>query len=138
MEKEKKVSTWLIVFSLILVVVPLGFTALWSGFSYFFPALIGDIVRLFCAFKCSKWAKEIDKSMNWAFVIGFMFSLLGLLGYFIYYKSKEGEEEEKEVIKLKNYIIGLQKKGLTQKSIISKLKNKGASEELISNLFSDK
>lgn len=62
-------------------------------------SLIGGFIALACGSKCSKWAREINKSMNWAYAIGFLFSLLGLLVYFIYYKSKEIKRKKKQLTK---------------------------------------
>ncbi len=51
--------------------------------------VIGGIIFLACGSKTSKWAKEINKNVNLAYAIGVLFSLLGLLGYWIYYKVKK-------------------------------------------------
>ena len=47
--------------------------------------LIGGFIAVACGNKCSKWAYEIKKSTNAAYIVGFLFSLLGLLGYWVYY-----------------------------------------------------
>ena len=49
--------------------------------------LIFWLIFIACGNKCSKLASEIKKNPNVAYVIGFMFSLLGLLGYGIYYEN---------------------------------------------------
>lgn len=52
------------------------------------PAVIGFLIAFFCGNKCSEWATKIKKSPNIAFVVGFWAGLVGLVGYWIYYKIK--------------------------------------------------
>lgn len=98
MERKKNVSTWLKItaYSVIgLFTISDFFSNLTEenvssaealGASVW--TLIGGIIGIACGIKCSKWAGEIKKSPNVAYVIGFIFSLLGLLAYWIYYKAK--------------------------------------------------
>ena len=78
--KEQKVSLWLIIIAVLLAISFVATDPL---------TFISGIIGIACGFKCSKWAKQINKGMNWAFVIGFLFNLVGLLVYFIYYKSNK-------------------------------------------------
>ena len=57
--------------------------------------LVPGIIAIFCGKKNADWASKIKKSLNVAFIIGFLFSLLGLLGYYIYFKIKGGKSEPK-------------------------------------------
>lgn len=52
------------------------------------PSIIGFAIAYACARKNTEWATKIKKSKNWAYTIGFIASLLGLLSYWIYYKTK--------------------------------------------------
>ena len=52
------------------------------------PTIIGAFIALYCANKNARWAFEIDKNVNIGYVIGFIFGLVGLLGYWLYYKIK--------------------------------------------------
>ena len=61
--------------------------------------LMSGIISLFCGYLCSKWAAKIKKSVNAAFIIGFLFGLAGLLGYFIYYKIKIKKGKRKKINK---------------------------------------
>jgi len=51
-----------------------------------FWTLVGGLINIACGKKNAKWALKIKRSMNIAYIIGFVFGLLGLLGYWIYYK----------------------------------------------------
>ncbi len=51
--------------------------------------VIAWVIGCGCGFKNSKWAKEINKNMNIAFIIGFLLNFIGLLIYWIYYKTKK-------------------------------------------------
>jgi len=102
MSEKKLVATWLRIVSYILVgiFVVLDYLANlieFSPVSIFeqgqvigatFWTLIGGFIFIACGNKCSKWASEIKKSPSVAYVVGFTFSLLGLFGYWIYYKVK--------------------------------------------------
>jgi len=55
-----------------------------TGISY----IISGIIGIWCGGKCASWAVKIKKSPNWAYVIGFILGLVGLLIYYIYYKIK--------------------------------------------------
>ena len=79
-EKIKGISLWLkilIIFCSILIIL--------NSFS----SVITIIISLLCAYKCSKWAKEINKSINWAYAAVFFLGLLGLLIYWLYYRNKK-------------------------------------------------
>ncbi len=91
--KEKKVSFWLLFGSIFFV-----FFLTYSSFASRVTgnpigegiwALIMGLIALKCGHQNSKWANKIEKSMNWAYFIGFMFSLIGLLVYYIYYSKKK-------------------------------------------------
>lgn len=62
-----------------------------NPFGAFFWSMVVFFIAMACADKCVKWALVIKKNVDWAYTIGFLFALSGLLGYFIYYKSKGGE-----------------------------------------------
>lgn len=101
--QTKKVSTWLQVVCwayaiLYLIgcysgeVVILSLIGLYSvegAIGTLIGLIIGIVIMFLCAKKNSKWATEINKSINLAYAIGFFFSLSGLLGYWIYYKSEK-------------------------------------------------
>lgn len=55
--------------------------------------LIGGFIAITCGNKCSHLAFEIKKNQNWAYIIGFLFSLLGLLSYWIYYTKKMAQNK---------------------------------------------
>jgi len=91
--KKKKISSWLWFGSIFFV-----FFLTYSSFASKVSdnpigegiwILITGFIALKCGHQNSKWANKIEKSMNWAYVIGFMFSLIGLLVYYIYYKKKK-------------------------------------------------
>jgi len=52
------------------------------------PMIIGAFVAVYCANKNADWASKIDRSMNLAFLIGIVYGLIGLLGYWILYKIR--------------------------------------------------
>ena len=99
MNEDKKVSRWLIIIAFILVCgavcldYSININDTPNDIAYAIGAttvsLMGGVIALACANKCSDWAKKINKSMNFAYVIGFVFGLLGLLGYWIYFIIKE-------------------------------------------------
>lgn len=41
-----------------------------------------------CSNKCVEWSTKINKNKNFAFFIGLILGLLGLLGYWIYCRKK--------------------------------------------------
>lgn len=61
-----------------------------EGFGYALgatmPMAIGTFVAIYCANKNVSWASEMDRNTNWAFLIGIVFGLIGLLAYWIFYK----------------------------------------------------
>lgn len=82
------VSTWVIITSWIFII--LSIIMEYSGEQ---PTAIGLIVLMFlvefaCGKKCAKLAMRINKSANVAYFFGFLFSLAGLLVYWIYFKIK--------------------------------------------------
>jgi len=85
-KKQKSISKWIIhaAWFYLLFSISLDIIAGTEG-TYFiiFIPLIRAAIGFACGYKCSYWAKKIDKSMNWAFVIGYMFNLIGLAIYFI-------------------------------------------------------
>ena len=102
---EKNVSSWLKVGSYILIgliIVMELFTYankyeyedIYFTMGYIFGLLFWCIIFIYCGNKNSKWASKINSNMNLAYAIGFMFSLLGLLGYWIYYKKKMSQCKE--------------------------------------------
>ena len=50
--------------------------------------LIPIVINILVALKCIDWAKKIKSNKIIAFLIGFFLGLLGLLIYWIYYRSK--------------------------------------------------
>lgn len=82
---KSAVSLWLRIASYVIAGFSIlgGYSEGSSGF------LLGVVIALGCAYKCGNWAVEIKKSPNWAYVIGFVFGLFGLLGYYIYYKREK-------------------------------------------------
>jgi len=46
--------------------------------------LISFFICHLCGNQCAKWAKEINKSQNVAYVIGFSFGVIGLIIYSFY------------------------------------------------------
>lgn len=51
----------------------------------FLAYLIGGMIALGCASKCYDWGKRLGNKGILAYLIGFFFSLIGLLLYYIYY-----------------------------------------------------
>jgi len=50
--------------------------------------ILGFIIVVFCSTKCMELARKIEKSPTIGFLVGFWAGLLGLAGYWIYYKIK--------------------------------------------------
>lgn len=50
---------------------------------------IGFAISFACADKCMDWAVKIKKDVNIAYLVGFLFGLVGLLGYWLYYKENK-------------------------------------------------
>jgi len=59
-------------------------------------SLLGCGIALACASKCVDFARRVKKSVNKAYVIGLLFGLLGLLGYWIYYKLHSPVKKQSE------------------------------------------
>ena len=102
-KKQIIVSSWLKITSYILIVifsfssylVYLADNQILSSYGYggalgatIAGAIMPMVIGIFCGNKCAKWASKIKKSPNVAYIVGFIFALLGLLGYWIYYKIK--------------------------------------------------
>ena len=91
-KKQKSISKWIIhaAWFYLLFSISIDIIARTEG-TYFiiFIPLIRAAIGFACGYQCSFWAKKIDKSMNWAFVIGYMFNLIGLLIYFLYYNYQK-------------------------------------------------
>lgn len=51
-------------------------------------SFLGGIIALLCARQCHKWSKKINRKGYWGYFIGLIFSLLGLLFYYFFYKNK--------------------------------------------------
>lgn len=54
--------------------------------------IIGGLIGIACGNKCSKWAIKIKSSPNIAYAFGFIFSLLGLLFYWLHKNEKQRNE----------------------------------------------
>lgn len=54
----------------------------------FLEFLIIGIFAILCARQCYKWSIKINSNIYAAYFIGLLFSLFGLLLYYIYYKNK--------------------------------------------------
>ena len=50
--------------------------------------LIIGVLIMFCASKCFKLASRVGANETIAYIIGFLFSFIGLLGYYAYYIFK--------------------------------------------------
>lgn len=84
------VSTWFIAISWIVVI----FNIINTRFS--FSVFVSGILALWFAKLCAGWASKIKGNPNVAYIIGFIFSLFGLLGYYIYYRIKSKRTEKKK------------------------------------------
>jgi hypothetical protein len=80
---KEGISKWLL-FGLLLYYFGLILLSFYSGDGLLFPLIIGLLVSLFCADKCSSWASKINGSVNFAYAFGFLLGLLGLFLYWIY------------------------------------------------------
>lgn len=49
---------------------------------------LGLLLTLWFAHLCTDMARKINKSLSWAYAIGFFIGAIGLIGYWIYYKSQ--------------------------------------------------
>ncbi len=54
---------------------------------------IGSLVAFSCAGKCVEWSEKIDAGPNFAYAVGFIGGVVGLLIYWIYYKINKGEKQ---------------------------------------------
>jgi len=50
--------------------------------------IVMAIIAVGCGVKCIEWAHKIKKSPTIGFLVGFWAGLVGLVGYWIYYKIK--------------------------------------------------
>jgi len=83
-----EVLSWCISLIVILLISFLLYGEDDSSIFIFFFVVIPLAIGLMCAYKNSKWAKEINKSKNVAYIIGYLFGLVGLVGYFVYYTTR--------------------------------------------------
>ena len=62
-----------------------------------FPYQLGQMIGAFIfSWLCLLLARKIDKNINVAFLIGFIFTILGFLGYLIYYLIENKSRKRKE------------------------------------------
>lgn len=61
--------------------------------------LIFLVIDIIIGFKCMDWASQIKADKTWAFFVGFLFGLIGMLIYWNYYKK---ELKDKEIPKKKD------------------------------------
>jgi len=55
--------------------------------------IIGDLIPwCLSAPYCMRWARLGKLNVTWAFAIGIIFNLLGLVVYWIYYRAKGGDK----------------------------------------------
>ena len=94
-EWEKyKISLWLLIIVYLFILFCVGAEILFLFFvgddSFgFLSTIISIAIGFYCADKNARWAFEIDKSVNLAYGIGFFIGVLGLIGYWVYYKSNK-------------------------------------------------
>ena len=95
---RKEVSEWVEVLSYLLVIISIFLNfilyitqepvkSLFVGLFVVIWTLFIGIITIICGYKCSRWAVKIKRNPNIAYVIGFLFGLLGLLVYYVYYES---------------------------------------------------
>lgn len=94
--EHKEVSVWLyvVLWGIVFAVVINDIISRQSSVYELGGKSVILLVMFFTARQCSKWAYKINKSMNLAYSVGFLFSLLGLIGYAIYYNSIKGKTNE--------------------------------------------
>ena len=76
---KKRPPAWLYIITIILVI---ALVVINPGYA------IGGAIAIMCASMCWNWASKIKANSFLAYFIGFFGGLLGLLGYYIYYKKK--------------------------------------------------
>lgn len=99
MTKNKGVAYWLVALSVVLFIL-FAIPAFVGNYEemptkdmgYFvsmgMSSIMAAILVFGSAIACTKWAKKTNKSLNIAYAIGFLTNVIGLLGYWIYYKNK--------------------------------------------------
>lgn len=89
---KNPVVLWLRICSYSWICINVLLNVLYGGFweGYFIGGVyfLGGFIAIWCGNKCANYAVKIKKSPNWAYYEGFIFSLLGLLVYYIYYRIK--------------------------------------------------
>ena len=89
---EKIVNIWLRIISFGLIIFNLVLSFLYNNIhEEGIFILIGGGIAILCGNKCAEFSNRINKNQNLAYIVGFLFCLLGLLGYWIYYKTKENK-----------------------------------------------
>lgn len=53
-----------------------------------YVSLLAGIIAILSARQCFKWSRKINGKGYWAYFTGLLFSLFGLLAYYLYYKYK--------------------------------------------------
>jgi len=91
-------GAWIVTGILVLITIYYGISDADLGMAIFSLIFSFTVAR-----SCKKMAEKINKSIVWAWFIGFLFILLGWLGYYIYYrielrkmKKNETKTENKE------------------------------------------
>ena len=96
-KKKFKLSKGMIAFSHFIIIlfvffdfvfITNNYDSIAYGIGQHFFIFVSYGVSLWSAHKASSLASRINKSNNWAYIIGFTFNLIGLLSYYIYYKFK--------------------------------------------------
>lgn len=82
------------------------------------PTFIIGILALLCARQNYKWARKINRKGIGAYFVGLIFNLIGLGGYYLYYKSKvvELKPEIKEDTESKQTIETHKKETIREKA----------------------
>jgi len=84
--KEKEFySSWVFIISIALICVTIVGSIRREEF---WISIVGACISLFSAFKCRQWAIKIKSNETLAWFIGLLLSVLGLIGYYLYYMSK--------------------------------------------------
>ncbi len=103
---SNKINIWIIILSIVII--------LWEFVVYPSSRSLANtiwysILSFPFAYKCSRLAMKINKSRNWAYIIGFLFSIIGLIVYYGYYQrivKQKLIKKIKKVIKwVKNHLM---------------------------------
>ena len=98
---ENRVSGWLL-YGTYLLAVFVVFLDFLDNLYYYYDlgiygamgatlwSVLGAFIAVGCGHKCADFANRIGKSVNFAYAIGFVLGLLGLLIYWLYYKFVKG------------------------------------------------